>query len=135
MIFSLIGARENKLKYRELNKLRELCDFVSSQEMINYLQGSRFASYFKIYAEIWIYSQQKLIQDLDTSREREVNFEIVEQRMIIEERLGSDKFFTDLSDKRLWDREDHLAFALFQICRVNIKSAAELFFNKGLSSA
>ena len=135
MVFSLIGAREDELQYRRTEKLRELCGFVNAQEMTAFLNSTRFAPYFRIYAEEWIYPEQKRAQDLNTSRGRGINFDTVQERMLVGERLGSDKFSTDFPDKTNWDREDHCAYALFQICRANTKSAAGLFFNKGLSPA
>ena len=133
MVFSLIGAREEELEYRKTDKLRELCGVVNAKEMTNYLQGPRFAPYFKIYAKTWIYPQLRKVQALGTSQGQGANFETVEEQIIVGERLGSDKFSTEFPYKTLWDREDYLAYALFQICCANTKSAAGLFFNKGLS--
>ena len=40
-----------------------------------------------------------MVQELGTSRGRGANFEAVQERMLVGERLGSDKFSTDFPDK------------------------------------
>ena len=135
MVFSLIGAREDELAFRKIEDLRAELGFVNMREMTQFLHSNRFQPYFDIYADAWIKPQQKIAQELGTSRGRGPQFVTVEERMLVGERSGSDKFSSTFPNKSEWDQIDHCAYAMYHIARANSKSASGLFYNKGLSQA
>lgn len=135
MVFSLIGVREEELAFRKHEDLRAELGFVDMNEMKRFVKSDRFRPYFETYAYAWILPQQKAVKHVGTSRGRGPQFITVEERMLVGERSGSDKFSTPYPDKSNWDQMDHCAYAMYGICRANTKSASGLFFNKGLSPA
>ncbi|CAF9932541.1 hypothetical protein IMSHALPRED_008912 [Imshaugia aleurites] len=76
-------------------------------------------------------SQQKAVREVGISNGRDPQFASAEERMIIDERSGSDKLSTAFPDKNDWDQVDHCVYALFHICAANTKSASGLFSIEG----
>lgn len=135
MVFSLIGTSLDEIEFRNILQLRAELGFTNSKELRTFLDGRLFKPYFDAYANVWIRPQQETARQTGVPRKAGPKFVKVQERMIIGERPGSDKYSTTFPDKSNWDQTDHCAYSLFHICKVNTKNASGLFFNKGLSSA
>ena len=97
--------------------------------------GHRFLLYFRIYYKAWILPEQEKAAKTRTQRPRGPDQATVEQRMLIGERPGCDKYSDRFPDKSEWDQTDHLACLLTILRDVNLKSNQGLFYGKGLTDA
>ena len=103
MVFSPIGAREDEIYFRNIGTLRAELGFTGFDEMREFLGSSRFKPYLDEYADKYIRPQQRAAQAVGGVRGRGPLFVTVEERMMVGERAGSDKFSTLFPDKSRWD--------------------------------
>ena len=72
----------------------------------------RFQPYFSVYAEEHIIPAQLAAKAAgQKQRARTKGLDIVEERLIVGERSGSDKSSSRRPDEPEWDTVDHLAFS------------------------
>ena len=81
-----------------------------------------------------IWSQQQLVaRETHDSRRIEVNQTTVEERLIVGEQDGSDKYSYEATDRSDWEIIDRRALMIHHIKAVNTKSASGLFYITSLS--
>ena len=113
---------------------KELC-FRDVLEMDTWLQGPRFGTFFQEYAQQWIYPQQEQIREHGGVRAQHPDLRTMEERLIVGERPGSDKFSFPHTNKTDWDHADYLAKLLYEIRRANTKSVHGVFYRKAFTEA
>ena len=81
-----------------------------------------------------IWPQQQLVaRETHDSRRIEVNQTTVEERLIVGEQDGSDKYSYEATDRSDWEIIDRRALMIHRIKAVNTKSASGLFYITSLS--
>ena len=78
----LIGHRGNAIRWKSTPNLVEDLDFIDEDELYIFIDESRFNTFFKQYADVFIYPEIARVKAIGGVRGRGVSLATVETRMI-----------------------------------------------------